>query len=92
MHIHGRTKLGFFPLPISEAKWKLLEKRRGPMREQNSQRDRLPLSIPVIPLPVALYVSDSLIFELYDGGQPYRPLVIRWERLRPTVPVTEENT
>jgi hypothetical protein len=25
----------------------------------------------VIPLPVALYVSDELIFELYDGGQPY---------------------
>ena len=23
---------------------------------------------PVIPLPVALYVSDELIFELYDGG------------------------
>jgi len=27
---------------------------------------------PVIPLPVALYVSDELIFELYDGGQPCR--------------------
>lgn len=27
---------------------------------------------PVIPLPVALYVSDELIFELYDGGQPSR--------------------
>jgi hypothetical protein len=25
---------------------------------------------PVIPLPVALYVSDELIFDLYGGGQP----------------------
>jgi hypothetical protein len=35
---------------------------------------------PPIPLPVALYVSDELIFELYDGGQPCR-FSIRWERL-----------
>ena len=62
------------------------------MREQNCQSNRLPSSIPVIPLPVALYVSDGLIFELYHGGQPYRPLVIRWKRLRRTVPVMEENT
>jgi hypothetical protein len=41
---------------------------------------------------VALYVSDGLIFELYDGGQPHRKFVIRWERLRPTVPDAEENT
>jgi hypothetical protein len=34
----------------------------------------------VIPLPVALYVSDGLIFELYDGGQPCRSFSIRWER------------
>ena len=27
---------------------------------------------PVIPLPIALYVSGELIFELYDGGQPTR--------------------
>jgi len=26
--------------------------------------------VPVIPLPIALYVSEGLIFELYDGGQP----------------------
>ena len=38
---------------------------------------------PVIPLPVALYVSDELIFELYDGGQPRRRFSIRWERLVP---------
>jgi hypothetical protein len=38
---------------------------------------------PAIPLPVALYVSDELIFELYDGGQPCRRFSIRWERLVP---------
>ncbi len=62
------------------------------MREQNCQSDRLPSGIPVIPLPVALYVSDGLIFELHNGGHPRRQFVIRWERLRPTVPATEENT
>ena len=38
---------------------------------------------PVIPLPVALYVSDELTFELYDGGQPCRRFSICWERLVP---------
>ena len=62
------------------------------MCQHHRQSDRAPSSIPVIPLPVALYVSDGLIFELYDGGQPRRKFVIRWERLRPTVPDAEENT
>ena len=38
----------------------------------------------VIPSPVALYVSDELIFELYDGGQPCRRFSIRWERFVPS--------
>jgi hypothetical protein len=38
---------------------------------------------PVIPLPIALYVSGELIFELYEGGQPCRRLSILWERLVP---------
>jgi len=37
----------------------------------------------VIPLPIALYVSGELIFELYDGGQPCRRFSMRWERLVP---------
>ena len=37
----------------------------------------------VIPSPVALYVSDELIFELYDGGQPCRRFSILWERFVP---------
>jgi hypothetical protein len=39
--------------------------------------------VPLIPLPTALYVSDGLVFELYNGGQPYRHFSIRWERLVP---------
>jgi hypothetical protein len=39
---------------------------------------------PVIPLPIALYVSGDLIFELYDGGQACRRFSIRWEKLIPT--------
>ncbi len=38
---------------------------------------------PVTPLPIALYVSGELIFELYDGGQPSRRFSIHWERLVP---------
>ncbi|HEX4783946.1 MAG TPA: hypothetical protein VH350_06360 [Candidatus Sulfotelmatobacter sp.] len=37
----------------------------------------------VIPLPVALYVSGELIFELYDGGQPCRRFSICWDRFVP---------
>jgi len=36
----------------------------------------------VIPLPIALYSSNGLLFELYQGGQPYRRHQIVWERLR----------
>ena len=38
---------------------------------------------PVIPLPIALYVSDELIFELYQGGQASRRFSIGWERFVP---------
>jgi hypothetical protein len=38
---------------------------------------------PSIFLPIALYVSGELIFELYDGGQPSRRFSIRWERFVP---------
>ena len=36
----------------------------------------------VIPLPIALYSSNGLLFELYDGGQPFRRHQIVWERIR----------
>jgi hypothetical protein len=35
-------------------------------------------------LPIALYVSGELIFELYDGGQPCRRFSMRGERFVPT--------
>ena len=38
---------------------------------------------PVVPLPIALYDSSGLLFELYQGGQPYRHHHIVWERLEP---------
>ena len=51
------------------------------MPKENGVTDRPPASsFPVIPLPIALYVSDELIFELYNGGQPARRFAIRWER------------
>jgi hypothetical protein len=62
------------------------------MLEENCRNGALPSHVPIVPLPVALYVSDGLIFELYDGGQPHRQFVIQWERLRRTVPDAEENT
>jgi hypothetical protein len=35
----------------------------------------------VVQRPARLYHSRGVIFELYDGGQPPRPTVIRWERV-----------
>ena len=61
------------------------------MLEENCHSGALPSNVPVVPLPVALYVSEGLIFELYNGGQPYRPVVIRWERLKPIVTGVEQH-
>ena len=36
----------------------------------------------VIPLPVALYSSNGLLFELYEGGQPSRRHHIVWKRVK----------
>lgn len=38
----------------------------------------------VIPLPVALYSSNGLLFELYEGGQPSRRHHIVWKRVKTT--------
>jgi hypothetical protein len=46
----------------------------------------------VMPLPIALYVSGDLIFELYDGGQASRRFSICWERLAPTIDNEPEIT
>jgi len=38
---------------------------------------------PASHLPIALYVSGELIYELYEGGQPEHKFSICWERLIP---------
>ena len=53
------------------------------MVENNPPAPADPARPQVIPLPVALYVSGELIFELYDGGQPRRRFSICWERFVP---------
>ena len=53
------------------------------MLEQNPPAPADRSHAPVIPPPIALYVSGELIFELYDGGQPCRKFSIRWERFVP---------
>ena len=46
----------------------------------------------VIPFPVGLYESNGLLFELYDGGLPCQPMVVRWERLQPVIRKDDINT
>ena len=36
----------------------------------------------VVPLPVGLYESNGIIFELYRGARAYEPRTIRWELLK----------
>ena len=42
----------------------------------------VPALLLVVPLPIALYSSNGLLFELYEAGQPCRRHQIVWERLR----------
>jgi hypothetical protein len=51
-------------------------------RESESQNTQATPN-PVVPLPIALYDSNGLVFELYDGGQPCRSFAIRWETIKP---------
>jgi hypothetical protein len=37
----------------------------------------------IVPLPYALYDSNGLIFELYDGGQPRKQHEISWVKREP---------
>jgi hypothetical protein len=45
----------------------------------------------VVPLPFALYESNGILFELYNGGRPIRTMTIRWERLRPISVIGNET-
>ena len=49
-----------------------------------------PAAPAVIPLPLALYESNGVIFELYRGGRSYQAAAIRWERLK-TFTVSRED-
>jgi hypothetical protein len=69
------------------------------MIEHNSLSPSESLPPPVNPLPIALYISGDLIYELYEGGQPDRKFSIGWERLVPleqrepeTVPQNPQTT
>ena len=44
----------------------------------------------IIPLPLALYESSGVIFELYRGGRAYHASTIRWQRLK-TFEVSREG-
>ena len=61
------------------------------MAKENSQPHKDDLaSTAVIPIPIALYDSNGLLFELFDGGQPCRSFAIRWETIRP-IRVTDQT-
>lgn len=40
-------------------------------------------------VPHALYESNGTIFELYVGGRPYQPFVMRWEQLKTATVIRE---
>ena len=61
------------------------------MTTQESESENTKATVhPVAPLPIALYDSNGLLFELYDGGQPCRSFAIRWETIKP-IRVSEER-
>jgi hypothetical protein len=51
-------------------------------RDAMDRQESIPALRRATPLPIALYSSNGLLFELYDGGQPYRPYRIVWERVK----------
>ncbi len=59
------------------------------MTEQNPPVPDSHFPVVVVPLPIALYISGELIFELYEGGQPRQEYLIRWERLVPGTSLPE---
>ena len=75
--------------PLSQHRNKT-DNKEADVCEEKCHPEPLSSGIPVVPLPVALYVSNGLIFELYEGGRPWRKHVIQWERLR-TIDDAEET-
>ena len=60
------------------------------MSSDNSVTRSAAISPAIIPLPLALYEYNGVIFELYQGGRAYQTRVIRWERLK-TFEVSREG-
>jgi hypothetical protein len=69
-----------------------MNKAKETRREVMDGKESVPALRLVIPLPVALYGSNGLLFELYDGGQPYRRHRIVWERLKTLEEQTSMST
>lgn len=64
--------------------------RGKPMEKEKTAAPSEASPCPRFPLPVALYESNGVIFELYRGGRRYEPIVILWERLK-TVTITRHE-
>jgi hypothetical protein len=69
-----------------------MNKAKETRREVMDGKESVPALRLVIALPVALYSSNGLLFELYDGGQPYRRHRIVWERLKTLEEQTSMST
>jgi hypothetical protein len=51
------------------------------MPEEKSATEQAAYPRPCCSLPIRLYDIDGLLFELYEGGQPYQRHSIFWNRL-----------
>lgn len=62
------------------------------MSDDESSPEATPAIPQVVPLPHALYESNGVAFELYQGGRPHQALLIRWRQLRTFTVVRGELT
>jgi hypothetical protein len=53
------------------------------MPSEHRSGETVPGRLPILPPPVALYISDGLGFEPYDGGRPARTFSIHWQIVKP---------
>ena len=60
------------------------------MIEKNSREEETARRA-VVTLPYALYDSNGLLFELYDGGTPRLAREIRWVRISPIQETTDSS-
>jgi hypothetical protein len=60
-------------------------RKEGSMTGQKSSSSTTSPPPQVLPLPYALYESNGLLFELYNGGQRLKRHEVHWVRLEPTL-------